>query len=506
MTLPSWRPVPKDLAAEVTQFLERPVDPRPGKAWRPTLVKVLTPAVRKVWSDAWVDEERGPDGKWVSGGGGTKEVMDKVKGKIAEAKANQAAPGVTQGIANSRWAMRARGLNDAHKMIKQGANVQDLRKQAEAVRQSSRGRSEGLHAAADYLENHPSYDPTKPGIGVQMPVPKPGGGGVTHQPLYQDQFSPTNAMRPQGPGVKVMSQSRANEYVRGMRSAGGTKQTTASRLAANCPATTAALAAATEVDRYGGARVAEAAKVLGRTDRWITKSAGGSLNVLDHQLPVVPGIAAAERADSARAETMVREAACSTVVHTWANTSNDTNVLSLSVQEASAKEFDLPDQHIFDWPNIDNPTKGPNDDTYDTSKYTGPSLRQQTADNMDRNGATYQQLVRTMYNETQKDLQAEGVTHVPLLRGMSLRPEVRPPDWNSGITTQLQLRPLSSFASTKGQANKFTGYGSPVMVTGYVPITRILSTCQTGFGCQNEKEWVILAGSGTLTTDNLNKY
>jgi uncharacterized coiled-coil protein SlyX len=101
--------------------------------------------------------------------------------------------------------------------------------------------------------------------------------------------------------------------------------------------------------------------------------------------------------------------------------------------------------------------------------------------------------VREMYDQTQAWFAANGITVVPLYRGMAF--ETRP----KGIQVDGQIHPMtahlraaSSFSVDSEQALKFAGGDYSMIMAGYVPVSQILSTAQTGFGAKSEGEIVVL--------------
>jgi hypothetical protein len=173
-------------------------------------------------------------------------------------------------------------------------------------------------------------------------------------------------------------------------------------------------------------------------------------------------------------EKAMRETAVSHLIASWAATSNDDSVRSLTIQEAAKEEFGLPDDWIYQWHN------------------TPAYMAKHRAMHM----KTYRAFLRAMYTHTQEELAKTGWTHIRLRRGVSAAPKLRKP---SGGTTVLSTkgakgsiiqRPLSSTAANQSTVNKF-GYHQVEMI---VPIDRIVGSALTGFGCQNEYEYVMIGG------------
>lgn len=180
----------------------------------------------------------------------------------------------------------------------------------------------------------------------------------------------------------------------------------------------------------------------------------------------------------------------SLMINSWAQTSNDSHKGALALQQAAAAEFGL--GRTEEWKMSD-------------------SLKQEVADEYAANEAFYRAFLRAQYDITQEDLRARGLTHVRLFRGMRFSSAQEKPDWAKTMFNGLsytqervldpspspQLRPMSSFSSAKSTANDFMkNYGSggdKMLIEAMVPIEHILSTPQSGFGCLDESEFVVLA-------------
>jgi len=178
----------------------------------------------------------------------------------------------------------------------------------------------------------------------------------------------------------------------------------------------------------------------------------------------------------------LREAGVSNMVRLWAQSSNDKHELSLAIQDAAAKEFNLPDAKTWN--------KG------------GAQLKAGVAKVLEFKGEALQAFVRAQYDVTQEFFKSQSITEVQLFRGF--RTSAGGLKGSVGTKVQVQMRPLSSFSLNRGTASNFAGQGSnSVMVAGVIPIENILSTSLTGVGCQSEREVVVIGGKNTY---NLDKY
>lgn len=107
--------------------------------------------------------------------------------------------------------------------------------------------------------------------------------------------------------------------------------------------------------------------------------------------------------------------------------------------------------------------------------------------------ATYKQAMRdfaaAQYHNTQDYFKKKGITHLHLVRGMQVG--------QSGEYNQkarqvgVKLQPASSFSTNHDTAYGFAKSGSMFVVK--VPVSQVLGSYLTGFGCSNEHEVVVLA-------------
>lgn len=98
--------------------------------------------------------------------------------------------------------------------------------------------------------------------------------------------------------------------------------------------------------------------------------------------------------------------------------------------------------------------------------------------------------LRAMYYTTQRELEAVGVTHVELYRGIQAGPDGRD-RFLLGARLPYRANPLESWSLSLGTAR---AYGDVVLRT-VVPARRVLSTCRTGFGSLSGYEFVVLGGT-----------
>jgi len=216
------------------------------------------------------------------------------------------------------------------------------------------------------------------------------------------------------------------------------------------------------------------------------------------------------RGDDPRVITALREEGVSQLVSEWANTSNDTSPLSLAMQQSAAKEFGLAGHFDWDYKEAARQflgySSGGKLDSAQQDQIT--KIATETQAQVDKlvseNGDFYKAFLRAQYNATQDYFKAAGIKEVSVYRGMTFHSQSSPPDWTKGFKTnsEVPLRPLSSFAYSAIEASRF----GEVMISGTVPVERVLSCARTGVGCLNEDEIVVMAGPGKWQVNGQNDF
>lgn len=195
-------------------------------------------------------------------------------------------------------------------------------------------------------------------------------------------------------------------------------------------------------------------------------------------------------ATSKEGQDLIRSDAVSHYVAKWAGTSNDSSAESLAMQDAVQREFGLKDAEAWA-----PPANAP------------LSLESNIKDYTQKNGDMYQNLFRTVYNNTQKTLQNQGIGSIPVCRGFAwengeIRTNIPVPIWaEKNGESEVPLRPMSSFSTDNDTAKEFAGEHGAV-IYGHIPTNRILSLASTGPGCLSEHEIVVLSGPGKWTVED----
>jgi len=96
-----------------------------------------------------------------------------------------------------------------------------------------------------------------------------------------------------------------------------------------------------------------------------------------------------------------------------------------------------------------------------------------------------QEFAHAQYENTQKMFKELGVDHVYLARGMKVKHSQKKE------ASKLKLQPASSFSTDYNMAKNFASSSGTVFLTK-VPVSQVLSSFNTGFGCTNENEVVVL--------------
>lgn len=182
----------------------------------------------------------------------------------------------------------------------------------------------------------------------------------------------------------------------------------------------------------------------------------------------------------------IDEQVVSGILHQWAGESGDGNPLSVLLQACAREEFG--------------------------AEMAGQSLTAHFAANAEeiieaaraRNAvAGIRKCLREMYNQTQQYLSERGVDYVTLYRGAHFS-EI--PKGSTYVFREVgeelvaefgkvQFQPLSSFSTSVNGAGSFARtFHHNTVVAVRVPRERIMSTAQTGFGCKDEAEMVVLGG------------
>lgn len=165
------------------------------------------------------------------------------------------------------------------------------------------------------------------------------------------------------------------------------------------------------------------------------------------------------------------------LLSSWASTSGDHSRTSVDMQYAAIDEFGLHDAKTNKaWEDVR--TQLPKGYSYtDFNK----ALVGQEIEAGQKVGRAF---LREMYNHTQEQLKAQGLTHVTLYRGTKL-PGV------TGTVAEVQTQPMSSWSTSYDQARAFA---KTAVIGVRVPVEKVIGTYATGYGVKSEEEVVLLGG------------
>lgn len=205
---------------------------------------------------------------------------------------------------------------------------------------------------------------------------------------------------------------------------------------------------------------------------------------LAERLKDKPFFQAMKKAYTTTAKTLSLEAK---LIQTWASSSGDGNKLSCAVQLAVQDAFALPDQHLTKQQlHAIKDHNGDTDLMSAAAQSLGIPMKSEQDAKAFRQGL--QEFVHAQYESTQEMFKSLGHEHVFLARGMKVKAGG---EHLTHEPANVKLQPASSFSANYGTASNFAGPGGTVYLVK-VPVSQVLSTYMSGFGCTNEHEVVVL--------------
>jgi len=213
-------------------------------------------------------------------------------------------------------------------------------------------------------------------------------------------------------------------------------------------------------------------------------------------------------------ETGISEEECSEFVEQWAHSSNDDDMRSLAIQQDASDEFGV---------ELSEFTKG-KINRIEQREISGISSNPLTKEEIIAQGGTesdfeaqfkpfhsvkfeslmdsptQRKVLRAMYNKTQSELKARGITEVRAYRGAIFSVDEYKGIIKGFKNVNIKTNPLSSWSLSQETASGFaTGAAGQkakrgVTFSSVIPASRILSLPTTGFGCLTEGELVVLGG------------
>ena len=228
-------------------------------------------------------------------------------------------------------------------------------------------------------------------------------------------------------------------------------------------------------------------KELVKGTSWVTNNA-------DVDNPDELGRFKKEIVDEIAERTGIKKDSVNKFIQSWAGTSNDSNINSLTIQKRAAELFGT---KLSDW---------------QQGKYNDAVGEGKPADWSD---ADIDKMLTAMYQHTQEQFKAAGITSVKMVRGIEYKGRKRDyvsdkaaweaeiinkpfrdhieQTWKAKEELTITGNVLESWSSRYDIAHGFC------MNNGYaiamdVPVSRIIGSARTGFGCLPEHEFVVLGG------------
>ena len=186
------------------------------------------------------------------------------------------------------------------------------------------------------------------------------------------------------------------------------------------------------------------------------------------------------------------------LISTWASSSGDSNSLSCAMQIACQDAFALPEDAITKQ-QLHSITSENTDKLMHTAA-SSLGLSTKTAEEAKVVRQGLQEFVQGQYENTQKMFKDMGQTHVMVARGMKNKPG---PERFTAKPTNVKLQPASSFSANYNTASSFAGLHGTVYLCK-IPVSQVLGTYLTGFGCTSEHEVVVL-GHDTIMSFPIGK-
>ena len=171
------------------------------------------------------------------------------------------------------------------------------------------------------------------------------------------------------------------------------------------------------------------------------------------------------------------------LINQWAATSGDFNPTAVAMQMSAKAEFGL---------------------TKVAFEHYSKDILFKANQILRTNGKAFQAFLRTQYNITQEFLRKNGIKSITSYRGMGFMPGKEPPGYTFGLESKvvkgkIRLQSMSSFTTNVEMADDFTAASvNRMIIQSEIPASRILSTCQTGYGCKGELEFVVLGREETV--------
>jgi hypothetical protein len=202
-------------------------------------------------------------------------------------------------------------------------------------------------------------------------------------------------------------------------------------------------------------------------------------------------------AASAGIPTSGQKSVIAQLVQRWASSSGDHNTTSCALQHAISEEFAMdknaghmaydacPDAKGTTAENVNNLYMA-------LGNHVGVEVGDKHAMKHEEVRAAARGFIRAMYDHTQDQLKAAGITELHLFRGSHQEP---PPGGKSAEVVDATMQPASSFTTSHTTAVGFSATGKS-MFLAKVPASQVLGSYGSGFGCSHENEFVVMSSPG----------
>ena len=172
----------------------------------------------------------------------------------------------------------------------------------------------------------------------------------------------------------------------------------------------------------------------------------------------------------------------------WASSSNDNNYGALTMQRDAAELFGT---ELTSW-------QKQNLNLAEDAMKSNPTFTNFQLPWNDKSNVSEQnkKFLTAMYEQTQADFKAKGITEVTLYRGVTLDNRLVN-NFATGETIRLENNALESWSINPRVAREFAYPGDVsfgIVLKSTIPVEKILSNARTGYGCLGEHEFVIIGG------------
>lgn len=178
-----------------------------------------------------------------------------------------------------------------------------------------------------------------------------------------------------------------------------------------------------------------------------------------------------------------------TLVSRWASTSGDSDYLAVAMQMAVRDAFGMQAEDVTN-AGMKLMNHASEAEVYKFAA-AGLGVDVSTSAKLSMFQSALKEFAVAQYNVTQNWFAKQGITEVYLVRGMRDVGSKSP----TAVATELKLQPASSFSTSTDIAAAFAGRGGNVYVVR-VPVSQVIGSFLTGYGCTKESEVVVLAHSG----------